>query len=61
MALLGREIDRRNFSKKILASGVLEETGGYAKQEGKGRPSKVFRFNKKRYKELLKKGVDFEI
>jgi len=61
IALLGRAIDRRNFSKKVLGSGVLEETNEYAKQEGKGRPSKIFRFNKKRYKELLKNGVDFEI
>lgn len=59
--LLGREIDRRNFSKKMLALGVLDETNEYAKHDGKGRPSKMYRFNKNRYKELVKKGINFEI
>src|SRR5215831_11235164 len=30
ITLLDREIDRRNFSKKMLALGVLDETNGYA-------------------------------
>ena len=59
--LLGREIDRRNFSKKILSLGVLDETNEYAKPDGKGRPSKMYRFNKNRYKELIKKGINFGI
>ncbi|PVD52754.1 NUDIX hydrolase [Terrimonas sp.] len=59
--LLDREINRRNFSKKILSFGFLEETGELAKTEAKGRPSKMFRFNQARYKELLKEGFHFEI
>lgn len=60
-ALLDRDINRRNFSKKILSFDFLEETGEITKPEGKGRPSKIFQFNQKRYKELLKEGFHFEI
>lgn len=59
--LLDRDIDRRNFYKKVMALGILDETDEYAKSEGKGRPSKMFQFNKKRYQELLKEGINFEI
>lgn len=60
-ALLDKEINRRNFSKKILSFDFLEETGELSKPGGKGRPSKMYRFNQKRYKELLKEGFHFEI
>jgi 8-oxo-dGTP diphosphatase len=60
-ALLDRDINRRNFSKKILSFGFLEETGQLSKSEGKGRPSKIYQFNQKRYRELLKDGFHFEI
>jgi len=59
--LLDRPIDRRNFSKKIMALGILDETDEVAKSEGKGRPGKLFQFNKKRYQALLKEGISFEI
>jgi 8-oxo-dGTP diphosphatase len=59
--LLDRDIDRRNFAKKMLALDMLDETDEWAKPEGKGRPSKMFQFNKKRYTELLKQGISFEI
>ncbi|HEX5154276.1 MAG TPA: NUDIX domain-containing protein [Parafilimonas sp.] len=61
ISLLGRDIDRRNFSKKILSLDVLEETGEHAKSDGKGRPSKIYRFNKKRYQALQKQGIHFEV
>lgn len=61
IALLGRDIDRRNFSKKMLALGILDETNEYAKPEGKGRPSKMYQFNKKRYQQLEREGIHFEI
>lgn len=60
-ALLDKEINRRNFSKKILSFDFLEETGELSKPEGKGRPSKMYQFNQKRYKELLREGFHFEI
>jgi 8-oxo-dGTP diphosphatase len=59
--LLDRAIDRRNFTKKILSFGLLEDTGKLAPAQGAGRPSKIYRFNKKRYKHLQKEGFHFEI
>jgi len=59
--LLDREIDRRNFTKKILSLGLLEDTGQLAAAAGAGRPSKIYQFNKKRYQQLLKEGMHFEI
>jgi 8-oxo-dGTP diphosphatase len=60
-ALLDKEINRRNFSKKILSYGFIEETGEKQKAEGKGRPSNMFQFNQHRYNELMKEGYNFEI
>jgi 8-oxo-dGTP diphosphatase len=60
-AILDREIDRRNFSKKIMALGILDELDEYARAEGAGRPGKMFQFNKKRYQELIREGISFEI
>lgn len=59
--LLDRDIDRRNFSRKVLALGILDETNEYAKPEGKGRPSKMYRFNEQRYQQLEKEGMNFEV
>jgi 8-oxo-dGTP diphosphatase len=61
VSLLDRDIDRRNFSRKMLALGILDETDEYSKPEGKGRPSKMYQFNEHRYQELERKGIDFEI
>ncbi|WP_295121394.1 NUDIX domain-containing protein [uncultured Chitinophaga sp.] len=61
ISLLGRDIDRRNFSRKMLALNVLDETDEMYKAEGKGRPSKVYKFNKKNYEQLAKEGINFEI
>lgn len=58
--ILGKEIDRRNFRKKILSFGILEETNEKRKL-GSGRPASLFRFNKQKYEELEKKGFSFEI
>lgn len=59
--LLDREIDRRNFKKKIQKLGILEELNEKAKSTGAGRPGNLFQFNQKRYKQLLKEGMHFEI
>lgn len=60
-ALLGKEIDRRNFQKKILSFDILEELDEFAPSAGAGRPAKLFRFNSKKYKELQKAGFSFEL
>ncbi|MGE4512340.1 MAG: NUDIX domain-containing protein [Chryseobacterium sp.] len=56
----GQEIDRRNFRKKIMSYGLLNETQN-VKKEGSGRPGKLFTFNQEKYKELEEEGFYFEI
>ncbi|MFM2386541.1 MAG: putative hydrolase [Bacteroidota bacterium] len=59
-SILGCEIDRRNFRKKILSFGLLEETAKFSSNKS-GRPAKLFKFNKKKYGTLVKNGFIFEI
>jgi len=58
--LLGRAIDRRNFRKKILSLNVLDELDEKV-SKGSGRPANLFKFNRKRYFQLKKEGIIFEI
>lgn len=58
--LLGREIDRRNFRKKIISLNVLDELNEKV-SKGSGRPANLFQFNQKRYFQLKKEGIIFEI
>ncbi|MET1258572.1 NUDIX domain-containing protein [Flagellimonas sp. DF-77] len=58
--LLNREIDRRNFKKKINSLKVLDELDEKV-STGRGRPASLFSFNKKRYFQLKKEGIIFEI
>lgn len=57
--VLGRSIDRRNFKKKFMALGILDELS--EKSSGLGRPATLFRFNKKKYQALKEKGIVLEI
>jgi ADP-ribose pyrophosphatase len=58
--ILNREIDRRNFRKKILSFGFVEETDKFGAKKS-GRPAKLFRFNPMKYQELITNGIHFEI
>jgi len=58
--LLGRAIDRRNFRKKIINLNVLDELAEKV-SKGSGRPANLFQFNQKRYFQLKKEGIIFEI
>lgn len=58
--LLEGEIDRRNFRKKILSFGILEETEKISSAKS-GRPAKFFKFNKQKYDSLVREGIHFEI
>lgn len=60
MTILQRKIDRRNFRKKILSFDFLEETEEIIKK-GSGRPATLFKFNKTKYLQSLKQGINFEI
>lgn len=58
--ILGQSLDRRNFYKKIMASGILKATG--ERREGlKSRPAEMFAFDKTRYEQLIEEGFQFKI
>jgi 8-oxo-dGTP diphosphatase len=40
--ILGEELDKRNFRRKILAAGVIEPSGGF--RSGEGRPARLYRY-----------------
>ena len=58
--LLGRDIDRRNFRKKIMSLGMLNELDEKV-SKGAGRPANLFQFDKEKYFQLKEKGIVFEI
>lgn len=47
----GKPLDKRNFRRKVLGLGILEETGG-ERREGRGRPAALYRFSKSRFQDL---------
>jgi 8-oxo-dGTP diphosphatase len=58
-AVLGTELDKRNFRKKVLSFGLLvplKET-----QMGRHRPAQLFRFEAEKYERLQKRGFNFEV
>jgi ADP-ribose pyrophosphatase YjhB (NUDIX family) len=55
--ILGRPLDDRNFAKKLMATGILvklEET----RKIGAHRSPFLYRFNKAKYEEALKTGIE---
>ncbi len=58
--ILERELDKRNFRKKVLSMGLLEELDE-VEQDVAHRAARLYRFDKKRYRELEKEGFDFEL
>ncbi|WP_405205749.1 NUDIX hydrolase [Aquimarina sp. LLG6339-5] len=60
MTILDKQIDRRNFRKKILSFGILEELKEKI-SEGRGRPANLFKFNQKQYFKLKEEGFLFDI
>jgi len=60
MTILKKKIDRRNFRKKILSFDFLEETDELI-QKGSGRPATLYKFNKTKYNQSLRQGINFEI
>jgi 8-oxo-dGTP diphosphatase len=59
--LLDRPIDRRNFKKKVIKLGILDELDEKVKSAGAGRPGNLFQFNKLTYNRLMNEGMHFEI
>jgi 8-oxo-dGTP diphosphatase len=61
MAILDRQIDRRNFKRKITQLAILEELDEKAPSTSAGRPGNLFKFNKEKYFKLKKQGFSFEM
>ncbi len=58
--ILGTELDKRNFRKKVLSFGLLvplKET----QMTGRHRPAQLFRFDADKYEKLKKRGIHFEL
>ncbi len=58
--VLERELDKRNFRKKVLATGLLIETD-QVQQDVAHRAARLYRFDERKYKQLAKEGFHFEI
>lgn len=58
--VLDRTIDKRNFRKKILRMDVLHELDE-VETDVAHRAARLYRFNQKRYREMAKRGIHFEI
>lgn len=56
--ILDKQLDKRNFRKKILSLGVVEETGE-TKMDGIHRPARLFRFSEARFMKLRDRGILF--
>lgn len=59
--VLDKALDRRNFRKKIMRFGFIEETSEKQHLSGAGRRGNLHRFDQKRYFELKKKGINIEL
>lgn len=59
-AILGRELDKRNFRKKALALGVVEATKEY-EQGVSHRAARLYRFDEEKYAKLVRRGFNFEL
>ncbi len=57
--ILDRKLDKRNFRKKILGTGMLTEAPGMDKSAQR-RPAKLYRFDRKKFNKLNREGVGFE-
>ncbi|HRI63566.1 MAG TPA: NUDIX domain-containing protein [Polyangium sp.] len=58
--VLDRELDKRNFRKKVLATGLLIETEE-VEQDVAHRAARLFRFDEKAYRKLEKEGFVFDL
>lgn len=58
--VLDRELDKRNFRKKILSMDILVELNEIEKDVAH-RAARLYRFDKKKYDRLMRQGFHFEI
>jgi 8-oxo-dGTP diphosphatase len=58
--VLERTLDKRNFRKRVLAMDLLEETDE-VQQDVAHRAARLYRFDERKYRRLLKTGFHFEL
>ena len=58
--VLGRPLDKRNFRKKVLGMGILKDTREIEKDVAH-RAARLFRFDKRNYDRLARRGFLFEL
>jgi 8-oxo-dGTP diphosphatase len=58
--VLGRKLDNRNFRKKIFGMDVLRELDEMQKGVPH-RAARLYRFDERKYSQLLKRGLNFEL
>ena len=56
--ILDKEVDRRNFQKKILSLGILDKLKE-RKTGGAHKAPFLYRFNRKKYESAMKQGLKF--
>ena len=59
-AIFDKKFDNRNFRKKVLKLGMIDVTDKI-QENVPHRAGKLYKFNEKKYEELQKKGIYFEI
>ena len=58
--VLERKLDRRNFRKKILGMELLADTGE-VEEDVAHRAARLYQFDERKYRQLRKRGFNFEI
>lgn len=58
--ILEQPLDKRNFRKKLKSLAILEETDEF-QQDVSHRAARLYRFDRKRYRTLVKEGFHFEL
>ncbi len=58
--VLGQKLDNRNFRKKIFAMDVLRELGELQKGVPH-RAARLYKFDERKYNQMIKRGLSFEL
>ena len=58
--ILDRQLDKRNFRKKVLGMEIVKETNEIEKDVSH-RAARLYRFDKRKYDRLTKRGFNFEM
>jgi len=58
--VLERDLDKRNFRKKLLSMDLLIDTG-HMEKDVAHRAARLYRFDKRKYRKLAKQGFSFAI